>query len=58
MSTDPNDPHDDLLGRLQHTQESDFDTLLPPAWARPVGWILVIAIIGLVIAAAIVASPW
>lgn len=58
MSTDPNDPTDEILGRLRHTQEADVDTLTPPGWARPVGWILVGAIVALVVASAIIASPW
>ncbi len=58
MSIDQNDPTDEILGRLRDTQEVDVDTLTPPAWAKPAGWILDIAIVGLVIASAIIASPW
>ncbi len=57
MNTEPDSPIDDILGRLRHTQEADRDQLAPPRWARPAGWILVIAILGVVITAAIVASP-
>ncbi len=57
MNTPENDPSDDILGRLRHTQEADLDTLTPPAWAKPVGWILVVAIVALVVIAAAIASP-
>lgn len=55
--TEPHGPIDDILGRLHHTSEAGAEDLTPPRSAKPVGWVLVLVILGIVVYAAITASP-
>lgn len=48
----------DVYARLAEQQEHQFTRSHPPRWAKPFGWLLVVAIVGSVLAAALEVRPW
>lgn len=48
----------DVYARLSEQQERQFTPAAPPRWAKMAGWVLVAAIVGSVIVAALEVRPW
>ena len=47
----------DVLARLRRDAERRLDEPDAPRWARPTGWLIALAIVGIVIAAIVTANP-
>ena len=47
----------EILSRLRHQAERRLDEPVTPSWARPVGWVIVAAIVVVVLIAMIWANP-
>lgn len=56
----PDDPHrgrPEILGRLRREAEQQLDEPVAPRWAKPLGWVIAVAIMAVVILAMLEANP-
>lgn len=47
----------EILGRLRTESDDQLDDRPPPRWARPLGWLIVAALLGTILYVMIDANP-